>query len=68
MRIAIYSVASGKILRSGDCPECQIECQIHEGEAYAVDCPYGSTHIIEGEAVTIVPTSPPEPLALVITP
>ncbi len=65
MNHAIYSTATGQILRMVSCPEDLAESQLGEGESLLAD-PTGlirdSTHKVEGGVFVELPP-PPEPTA-----
>jgi len=65
MNHAIYSTATGQILRMVSCPEDHAEAQLGEGESLLAD-PTGtmrdSTHKVEGGAFVALPP-PPAPTA-----
>ena len=55
MKVAIYTTSSGNIVRFIDCPPDHISMQLSEGEDFYLNCPEGSTHIINDEPFTPVP-------------
>jgi hypothetical protein len=61
MRVVIYRLNDGSILRNVTGPIDQIIDECLEGEEYYINCPIGTTHIINNEPVTIIPP-PPEPI------
>lgn len=53
--IAIYTITSGEILRFISCHPNHIDIQCQDGEEFYLNCPEGTTHIINNEPVTITP-------------
>ena len=65
MNYAIYSTATGQILRTVSCPEGHAEAQLGAGEALLADSTgtmRDSTHKVEGGAFVALPP-PPAPTA-----
>jgi hypothetical protein len=65
MNHAIYSTATGQILRMVSCPEDHAEAQLGEGESLLADSTgtmRDSTHKVEGGAFVALPP-PPAPTA-----
>lgn len=55
MKVAIYRILDGLILRRVDAPPDAIPLQCHEGEEFFLNCPYGTTKIVDGEPVFDAP-------------
>jgi len=54
MKITIYRISDGEILRSVDCPSDHVSLQCQDGEEFHLNCPPEATHIIDNEPVTII--------------
>lgn len=60
MKVAIYTVADGKIVRKMDIPPCDVERQCRPGEDFFLNCPDCATHIIGSEPAHIESSAPSE--------
>jgi len=58
MNFAVYNRSTGIILRMVDSPPEIIDIQVGNEEEFFLNCPLESTHIINGEPVTLEPTQP----------
>jgi len=61
MRLTIYRLSDGVILRTVNVPFNSTDKQINGGEEFFLNCPEGATHVIDGNPVTIEPPPPPAP-------
>lgn len=59
MKVAIYSIETGAIIRKVSCPVNAVHIQAEYGEEFYLNCPPGATHIIDGEPATIIPATTP---------
>ena len=60
MEIAIYDVASAKIIRRFSGPEYQAAVQCNEGEEFYLNCPNDATHIVDQMPVARPPELTPQ--------
>ncbi|HBG06902.1 MAG: hypothetical protein A2075_12450 [Geobacteraceae bacterium GWC2_58_44] len=52
MKVAIYSIETGKIKMFVSGPASQVACDVQAGEEFFLNCPEGATHIIDGKPET----------------
>lgn len=58
MKIAIYKISTGEILRHTECPPDHVSIQCNDGEEFFLNCKNGATHIVNNESVYIAPKPP----------
>ena len=58
MKIAIYKVSTGEIVRHIECPPDHVSIQCNDGEEFYLNCTKDANYIVNNESVYIAPEPP----------